>query len=177
MSPRPQVVVWEQFPNAWRYNCSSVQTIVQSINTTVLQPTVKSLREGDAFCLLQIGEKDSLLYLEVKGGDLQAKENHPSNEAQGVSIMWCGSLAAGGIGASHKIDGIMRQEIYVAILKQYRKTSARKLKACLPSKYTSKRVAKWLKDKKAKVLERPSQNSDVNSTETLWEELKNVCNK
>lgn len=129
--------------------------------TTVLQPTVKSLREGDAFCLLQIGEKDSLLYLEVKGGDLQAKENHPSNEAQGVSIMWCGSLAAGGIGASHKIDGIMRQEIYVAILKQYRKTSARKLKACLPSKYTSKRVAKWLKDKKAKVLERPSQNSDV----------------
>ena len=38
-----------------------------------------------------------------------------------------GGFAAGGTGALHKIDGIMRQEHYVDILKQHHKT-VRKLK-------------------------------------------------
>ena len=42
--------------------------------------------------------------------------------------MLLGFFAAGGTGALHKIDGIMRDENYVDILKQYLKTSARKLK-------------------------------------------------
>jgi hypothetical protein len=42
--------------------------------------------------------------------------------------MLCGSFAAGGTGAIHKIDSIMRMENYVDILKQYLKTSVRKLK-------------------------------------------------
>uniref|UniRef100_A0AAZ3QNF1 Uncharacterized protein n=1 Tax=Oncorhynchus tshawytscha TaxID=74940 RepID=A0AAZ3QNF1_ONCTS len=45
-----------------------------------------------------------------------------------------GCFAAGGSGALHKIDGIMRMEYYVDILKQHLKTSVRKLKldaACL----------------------------------------------
>jgi hypothetical protein len=36
-------------------------------------------------------------------------------------------FAAGGTGALHKIDGIMRGENYVDILKQHLKTSVRKL--------------------------------------------------
>ena len=41
----------------------------------------------------------------------------------------CGvCFAAGGTGELHKIDGIMRQENYVNILKQQLKTSVRKLK-------------------------------------------------
>ena len=39
-----------------------------------------------------------------------------------------GNFAAGGTGALHKIDGIMRQENDVAILKQHLKTSVSKLK-------------------------------------------------
>ena len=44
------------------------------------------------------------------------------------SIMLWGCFAAGGNGAFHKIDGIMRQENDVDILKQHLKTSVRKLK-------------------------------------------------
>ena len=47
---------------------------------------------------------------------------------KGGSIMLWGSFAAGGTGALHKIDGIMRQENYVDILKQHLKTSLMKIK-------------------------------------------------
>ena len=42
-------------------------------------------------------------------------------------MLW-GCFATGGTGALHKIDGIMREENYVDILKQHLKTSVRKLK-------------------------------------------------
>ena len=47
---------------------------------------------------------------------------------RGGSIMLWGCIAAGGTGALHKIDGIMRKGKYVDILKQHLKTSVRKLK-------------------------------------------------
>ena len=80
----------------------------------------------------------------------------------GGSIMLWGCFAAGGTGALHKIDGIMREENYVDILKQHLKTSVQtKLKLGRKRvfqmyndpKHTSKVVAKWLKDNKVKVLE------------------------
>ena len=42
-------------------------------------------------------------------------------------MLWM-CFAAGGTGALHKLDGIMRQENYVDTLKQHLKTSDRKLK-------------------------------------------------
>ena len=81
--------------------------------------------------------------------------------------MFWGGFAAGGTGALHKIDGIM-------------KTSVRKLK--LDHKWvlqmdndhthTSKVVAKWLKDNKVKILVWPSQSLDLNPIENVWAELK-----
>ena len=94
--------------------------------------------------------------------------------------MLCGCFAAGGPGALHKIDGIMRKEKYVDILKLHLKTSVRKLKLGRKwvfqmdndPKHTSKVVAKWLKNNKVKVLEWPSQSPGLNPIENLSADLK-----
>ena len=79
------------------------------------------------------------------------KNTIPTVKHRGGSIMLWGCFAAGGTGALHKIDGIMREENYVDILKQHLKTSVRKLKLGRKwvlqmdndPKHTSKVVAKW----------------------------------
>ena len=66
-----------------------------------------------------------MLCLEENRGGLQAKEHHPTVKHEGGSIMLWVYFATEGTGALHKIDGIMRQENYVDILKQHLKTSVR----------------------------------------------------
>ena len=107
------------------------------------------------------------------------KSTIPTVKHGGGSIMLWGCFVAGGTGALHKIEGIMRQENNVDILKQHLKTSVKKLKLGRKwvfqmnnvSKHTSKVVAKWLKDSKVNVLEWPSQSPDLNPI-VNWAELK-----
>uniref|UniRef100_A0AAZ3Q756 Transposase Tc1-like domain-containing protein n=1 Tax=Oncorhynchus tshawytscha TaxID=74940 RepID=A0AAZ3Q756_ONCTS len=96
-----------------------------------------------------------------KGEACNPKNTIPTVKHGGDRIMLWGCIGAGRTGALPKIDGIMRGENDVDILKKHLKKSLRKLKlGCKwvfqmdnDPKHTSKVVAKWLKDNKVKVLE------------------------
>ena len=58
-----------------------------------------------------------------KKGRLTSRKTPSQREARGWQHHVVGCFAAGGTGALHRIDGIMRYENDVALLKQHLKTS------------------------------------------------------
>ena len=99
--------------------------------------------------------KQKIMTIIIFGGNgevCKPKHTITTMKHGGVTIVLWGFFSAGGTGAIHKIDGIMRMENYVDILKQHLKTLVRKLKLVRKwvfqmdndPKHTFKVVAKWL---------------------------------
>ena len=74
------------------------------------------------------GHNDHCYVWRKKGEACKLKNTIPTMKHWGGSLMLWGCFAAGGTGGLHKLDGIVRMENYVDVLKQHSKTSVRKLK-------------------------------------------------
>lgn len=114
-----------------------------------------------------------------KNTELGMKNLKPTLKHGGSIMIW-GCISAAGVGEMTRIEGIMKKEDYLHILKQHLHKSAEKLGIRDTFKFYQdndpKRkfhiVKSWLLYKCPKVLETPPQSHDLNPIENLWAQLK-----